>query len=96
MESQSRFGGVVPCILYGSYVISVSGLMLVINAVLCLSAHSALMLFGPAWLTENPVVAPRAAQLFFFIVPVLLMVVEWNLVDRIYNLFASQRGTAKD
>jgi hypothetical protein len=81
---------VISCCVYGSYVIFVSGLMLVVNAVMCLSIHSALMLFGPEWITENPVVAPRAAQLFFFIVPVLLMLLEWNLIDRIYNMFHGQ------
>jgi hypothetical protein len=48
------------------------------------------MLFSPDWLKPNSIIAPRATQLFFFIVPVILMVLEWNLVDRIYNLFAGQ------
>jgi hypothetical protein len=71
---------------------TISGMMLVLNAILCLSAHSAILLFGPEWLTKNPIVAPRAGQLFFFIVPVALMVLEWNLLDRLGNLFRRDDG----
>ena len=67
--------------------------MLILNSVLCLSAHSALTLFGPEWLTKNPVLQPRASQMFYFLAPVVLMVVEWNLLDRIQRLFSAEEKT---
>ena len=74
-------------LMYATYVVTMSAMMLVLNSVLCLSAHSALTLFGPEWLTENPTIYPRASQMFYFLAPVALMVLEWNLLDRIQRLF---------
>lgn len=85
--NDSLLSNLLACGGYAVYVMILSGMMLVLNAVLCLSAHSAFEQFGPDELTKNAVVAPRAGQLFFFIVPVLLLVLEWNLLDRLGNLF---------
>jgi hypothetical protein len=73
--------------LYACFVVGVSALMLILNAVLCLSALTAITLFGPEFITNNPEIAPRASQMFYFIAPVLLMVLEWTLLDRLFRLF---------
>lgn len=78
-------------LLYATYVVGVSAMMLIVNSIMCLSAHSALTLFGPEWLTKNPTIYPRASQMFYFLAPVVLMVLEWNLLDRIQRLFNSEQ-----
>ncbi len=78
-------------LLFATYVVIVSAMMLIVNALMCLSAHSALTLFGPEWLTKNPNIYPRASQMFYFLAPVVLMVLEWNLLDRIQRLFNSEQ-----
>ncbi len=87
----SGFLPAVSAITYAVYVVVMSAMMLVLNSVLCLSAHSALTLFGPEWLTKNPTVFPRASQMFYFLAPVVLMVLEWNLIDRIQRLFNNEQ-----
>jgi hypothetical protein len=91
-QPQSAFISAISSIAYATYVVAVSALMLILNSVLCLSAHSVLTLFGPEWLTKNPAVQPRASQLFYFLAPVVLMVVEWNLLDRIHRLFSAEQS----
>ena len=90
-ESEPRPGsdisGVVSATIYAIFVVGVSALMLVLNAVMCLSAHTAFTLFGPEFITKNPEIAPRASQMFYFIAPVVLMVLEWTLLDRLFRLF---------
>ncbi len=90
-ESEPRPGseleGIVSATCYAIFVVGVSALMLVLNAVMCLSAHTALTLFGPEFITKNPEIAPRASQMFYFIAPVVLMVLEWTLLDRLFRLF---------
>ena len=81
----------IPSVLYATYVVIVSAMMLILNSIMCLSAHSALTLFGPEWLTKNPTIYPRASQMFYFLAPVVLMVLEWNLLDRIQRLFNSEQ-----
>lgn len=61
--------------------------MLIINAIVCLSLHSFFTAFGPAWLVDYSTILPYLGQLFFFLVPVLLTVVQWNLLDRLDKLF---------
>jgi hypothetical protein len=90
-QSQSMFSSTVSSLAYATYVVGVSALMLILNSVLCLSAHSALTLFGPEWLTKDPTVQPRASQMFYFLAPVVLMVIEWNLLDRIHRLFSTEQ-----
>jgi hypothetical protein len=90
-QAQSMFSSALSSCVYATYVVGMSALMLVLNSVLCLSAHSALTLFGPEWLMKNPAVQPRASQMFYFVAPVLLMVVEWNLLDRIQRLFSAEK-----
>lgn len=72
---------------YAIVVVVISTLMLTINGVLCVSAYSAFTLFGPRGLTENPNVEPRVSQLFHFVTPVILLVLEWHLIDRLSRLF---------
>lgn len=67
--------------LYAVFVISMSGGMLLINAFLCLTIYAAL----PK--VESEEISSRIGQMFFFVAPVLLMVVEWNLLDRVQRLF---------
>ncbi|MDX1926038.1 MAG: hypothetical protein SFV81_05945 [Pirellulaceae bacterium] len=90
-QPQSAYASAISSTLYATYVVGISALMLVLNSVLCLSAHSALTLFGPEWLTKNPALQPRASQMFYFLAPVVLMVVEWNLLDRIQRLFSAEQ-----
>ncbi|MGN6543870.1 MAG: hypothetical protein ACTHK7_02390 [Aureliella sp.] len=61
--------------------------MLIVNAVVCLSVHSAFMTFGPPKIVDDPSLAPYVGQLFYFVVPVLLTIVQWNLLDRLNRLF---------
>lgn len=90
-ESQSMLSAALPSCMYATFVVGVSAMMLILNSVLCLSAHSALTLFGPEWLIKNPTIEPRASQMFYFLAPVVLMVLEWNLLDRIQRLFSAER-----
>lgn len=61
--------------------------MLIVNAVVCLSVHSAFMMFGPSVIVDNASLAPYIGQLFYFLVPVLLTIIQWNLLDRLNRLF---------
>ncbi len=90
--TQSMFVAALSSSAYATYIVGMSALMLILNSVLCLSAHSAFTLFGPEWLTKNPAVQPRASQMFYFLAPVVLMVVEWNLLDRIQRLFNADKN----
>ena len=91
-QSQGVLSSAFSSCAYASYVVGVSALMLILNSVLCLSAHSALTLFGPEWLMKNPTIQPRASQMFYFLAPVILMVLEWNLLDRIQRLFRAEQA----
>ena len=71
--------------LYALYVVGISGGLLFLNALFCLTIYPLL----PKASSEQ--VSSRVGQMFYFIVPVLLLVVEWNLYDRIQRLF--RRGT---
>ena len=76
--------------LYLLILLVVSTGMLVVNAIVCLSVHSVLKIFGPSAIVDNPSVAPHLFQLFFFVVPILLTFVEWNLLDRLSRMFLKQ------
>lgn len=71
--------------LYAAFVVAASASMLLVNALLCLTIYAALPRYG------NEDVASRIGQMFFFIAPVFLLIVEWNLLDRLQRLF--RRGT---
>ena len=86
-QSQSRLMNALSATLYAAFIVGVSAMMLILNAVLCLSAHSAFTLIAPDSITMNPEIAPRASQMFYFIAPVILMVLEWTLLDRLFRLF---------
>ncbi len=72
---------------YLVFLLGVTTCMLIINAIVCLSIHSALMSLGPAFLRDKTGPGPHLGQLFFFIVPVVLTIVQWNLLDRLNRLF---------
>lgn len=71
---------------YLLFVLAVTTVMLIINAIVCLSIHSAVMSFGPEYMQDKAGLGPHIAQLFFFIVPVLLTILQWNLLDRLNRL----------
>ena len=73
--------------LYLLAILAVTTGMLVVNAVVCLSVHSVFKNFGPSAIVDNPSIAPHVYQLFFFVVPVLLTIVEWNWLDRLSRMF---------
>ena len=67
--------------LYAIYVVSLSAAMLFVNALFCLTIYSAV----PK--PENEQFAPRVGQLFFFTVPLIMLIVEWHVLDRLQRLF---------
>ena len=67
--------------LYATYVTSVSAGLLFLNAIFCLTVFASLPIDH-----EDEMVA-RVGQMFFFIVPIVLLIVEWNLFDRVRRLF---------
>lgn len=69
--------------LYVTFVVMASVGMLLVNALLCLT------IFGAIPKPDNEQLVARVGQLFFFIAPVLLLIVEWNLLDRLQRLFRS-------
>ncbi len=70
--------------LYAAFVVFVSTGMLLVNAVLCLTIYAALPKY------DNEQISSRIGQLFFFVAPILLLIVEWNLLDRLQRLFRSR------
>ena len=72
--------------LYLLVVLSITTGMLIVNAIVCLSIHSAFMNMGSQPLADSTL-APHLGQLFFFLVPILLTVIQWNLLDRLDRLF---------
>ncbi len=71
---------------YLLYVLAVTTVMLIINAIVCLSIHSAVMSYGPSYMTDKSGPGPHIAQLFFFLAPVLLTILQWNLLDRLNRI----------
>lgn len=67
--------------LYASFVVTVSVSFLLMNALLCLT------IYGAIPKSESDEAVARIGQLFFFIAPVMLLLVEWNLLDRLQRLF---------
>ncbi len=70
--------------LYVAFVVAVSVFLLLVNALLCLT------IYGAVPKPDNDALVSRVGQLFFFVAPVLLLIVEWNLLDRLQRLFRSQ------
>lgn len=67
--------------MYAGFVIGTSVLMLLVNAFACLTIHSAIPDYAP----EE--VMSRVEQFFYFTAPVVLMVLQWNLIDRVSRMF---------
>lgn len=72
---------------YLLFLLAITTGMLITNAIVCLSIHSMFMSFGPAWLADNASLAPHVGQLFFFLVPIVLTILQWNLLDRLDRMF---------
>ncbi|HBE69088.1 MAG TPA: hypothetical protein DDW52_13140 [Planctomycetaceae bacterium] len=68
--------------MYAGFVIGVSVCMLLANAVVCLTVNSALPEYAP------PEIQARVGQFFYFTAPVVLMVLQWHLIDRVGRMFA--------
>lgn len=82
LYSQAPIISALSGVLYALFVIGLSGGMLLINSMLCLSIYAVLPKY------DNVEIAQRAGQMFFFIAPVVLMLVEWNLLDRVQRLLS--------
>lgn len=67
--------------MYAAFVIAASVGMLLVNAFVCLTVYSALPEYAP------PEIMSRVGQFFYFTAPVILMVVQWNLIDRVGRMF---------
>ncbi|MFN3190051.1 MAG: hypothetical protein ACE361_05965 [Aureliella sp.] len=67
--------------LYAFYVVGLSAGLLFVNALVCLAIYSAVPKFG------DDQIAPRIGQLVFFTLPLIMLLVEWNLLDRLQRLF---------
>ena len=67
--------------LYASFVVMVRVSLLLMNALLCLT------IYGAIPKSDSDEAVARIGQLFFFIAPVILLLVEWNLMDRLQRLF---------
>ncbi len=66
---------------YVAFVVVVSVGLLLVNALLCLT------IYGAVPKPNNEEVVARVGQLFFYVAPVLLLILEWNLLDRLNRLF---------
>ncbi len=64
------------------FTLTVTALMLLINSVFCLSLHTAFRAFAPELFSDNAQITTPLSQMFFFIAPIVLMILEWNWLDR--------------
>ena len=81
-EAVSRWSvtGALSGCLYAAFVVAISVGLLFLNALLCLTVYASIPKPDSASMA-------RVGQLFFFIAPALLLLVEWNLLDRLQRLF---------
>lgn len=77
------FASALSGFFYATFVISISIAMLLVNALLCLTIYSAIPDYGPGELSA------RVGQFFYFVAPVVLMVLEWHLIDRVRRMFST-------
>ncbi len=71
-EANSRPSGLASSLTgcgYLLFVLAVTTVMLITNAIVCLSIHSAVMSFGPRYMQDKSGLGPHVAQLFFFLAP---------------------------
>ncbi|MEZ6134024.1 MAG: hypothetical protein R3C53_03840 [Pirellulaceae bacterium] len=66
---------------YAAFVVAVSGGLLLVNAILCLTVYAAMPKY------ESKEISSAVGQMFFYVAPLVLLVVEWNLLDRVQRLF---------
>ncbi len=64
------------------YTLSVTALMLLVNSVICVSLHTAFRNVAPELFTDHAQIATPASQMFFFLAPIVLLIIEWNWLDR--------------
>ncbi len=67
--------------LYAFYIVALSGFMLFFNALVCLAVYSTI----PKMAEEQ--IMSRIGQLIFFTLPLIMLLVEWHLLDRVQRLF---------
>ena len=67
--------------LYAVYVVSLSAGLLFLNALFCL------YLYGALPKLDNEQFQARLGQLFYFTVPLLMLILEWHVLDRLQRLF---------
>jgi hypothetical protein len=79
--SERPFASMLSGCMYAAFVIAFSCGMLAVNAFLCTAFYAALPKH------ESVEISSRVGQLYYFIVPIVLLVVEWNLLDRVQRLF---------
>jgi hypothetical protein len=80
-KDESQVTAALSGCLYALFVIALSGCMLLVNSLLCLTIYAALPKF------DNQELSSRLGQLFFFVTPIALLIVEWDLLDRVQRLF---------
>ena len=77
---------VVSGCLYAVIVVALSGGMLFLNALFCLAIYSLLPKVG------DEQIASRIGQMIFFVLPLVMLLLEWHLIDRIQRLFRSDQS----
>ncbi|RMF44648.1 MAG: hypothetical protein D6753_02020 [Planctomycetota bacterium] len=80
----------VSAMLYAAYVVAVSSVLLFLNALF------ALTLFAMLPKSESSELMPRVGQFFYFVVPLLLLIVEWHALDRIHRMFSDPRAGRRE
>lgn len=79
--SERPIAGVASGCLYAALVVALSAGMLFLNSIFCLSIYSAIPF------PKDEDFASRAGQMFFFTVPLVLLIIEWHVLDRLQRLF---------
>lgn len=71
--------------LYAFFVVGLSATLLFLNALACLAAYP----YFPSVGDEQ--IGAKLGQLFFFMVPLIMLIVEWHLIDRLQRMFRSNK-----
>lgn len=79
--SERPIGSALSGCFYAFFVVALSVLLLLMNSSLCYAMYTAI--YGD----DKDEMTARLGQLFFFIAPLVLLIIEWNLLDRLQRLF---------